>query len=232
MYAYVRYADKQTSVLPVSLIQRFTPKHIEDFDPKKTKLAFWQDLDGGDGGYYDCRVVMLGEAYVIYMKEKNKNIQDSEIKTQGQVTNWDEILEAHNKDVRKNPAFEGGELHVPAGASADEIFPELDRAARLESSAGQLGHGRVVELDLFGHQVQNYRILGALWFGSSHPDMSLFMSKFVEEATSLDSLTWEHNSVNLLSKDDIEDGLLNAASQSDSIPDAVQTVAYCFEKTF
>ncbi|KAG0436600.1 hypothetical protein HPB47_017868 [Ixodes persulcatus] len=80
MYAYVRYADKQTSVLPVSLIRRFTPKHIEDFDPKKTKLAFWQDLDGGDGEYYDCRVVMLGEAYVIYMKEKNKNIQDSEIK--------------------------------------------------------------------------------------------------------------------------------------------------------
>lgn len=30
--------------------------------------------------------------------------------------------------------------------------------------------------------------------------MSLFMSKFVEEATSLDALIWEHNSVVLLSK--------------------------------
>lgn len=32
-----------------------------------------------------------------------------------------------------------------------------------------------------------------------------------------------------VSQDDFEDGLLNVASQSDSIPDAVQTVAYCFE---
>lgn len=60
MYAYIRYADKQTSILPISLIQRFEPKHLEDFDPKKSKLAFWQGPDGGDGGYYDAKVIMLG----------------------------------------------------------------------------------------------------------------------------------------------------------------------------
>ncbi|KAG0436799.1 hypothetical protein HPB47_017753 [Ixodes persulcatus] len=46
----------------------------------------------------------------------------------------------------------------------------------------------------------NHCVLGGLWFGSSHPDMSLFMTKFVEEVTSLGSLTWEHDSTVLSSK--------------------------------
>lgn len=46
----------------------------------------------------------------------------------------------------------------------------------------------------------NHCVLGGLWFGSSHPDMSLFMTKFVEEVTSLGLLTWEHNSTVLSSK--------------------------------
>ncbi|KAG0435634.1 hypothetical protein HPB47_018385 [Ixodes persulcatus] len=43
----------------------------------------------------------------------------------GQVTIWDEILKAHNKEVRKNPAFAGGELPVSAGASDDEHVDEM-----------------------------------------------------------------------------------------------------------
>ncbi|KAG0436434.1 hypothetical protein HPB47_017949 [Ixodes persulcatus] len=46
----------------------------------------------------------------------------------------------------------------------------------------------------------NHCVLGGLWFGASHPDMILFMTKFVEEVTSLGSLTWEHDSTVLSSK--------------------------------
>ncbi|KAG0444302.1 hypothetical protein HPB47_013947 [Ixodes persulcatus] len=43
-------------------------------------------------------------------------------------------------------------------------------------------------------------VLAGLWFGSSHPNMALFLEKFVEEVNALDSLTWRHNSSTISSK--------------------------------
>ncbi|KAM7291259.1 hypothetical protein ISCGN_027832 [Ixodes scapularis] len=43
-------------------------------------------------------------------------------------------------------------------------------------------------------------VLAGLWFGSSHPNMALFLEKFVEEVNALDSLTWHHNSSTISSK--------------------------------
>ncbi|KAG0444718.1 hypothetical protein HPB47_013467 [Ixodes persulcatus] len=42
--------------------------------------------------------------------------------------------------------------------------------------------------------------LAGLWFGSTHPDMGLFMTKFVEEVTSLDTVTWKNDSTVMTSK--------------------------------
>ncbi|KAM7286356.1 hypothetical protein ISCGN_030178 [Ixodes scapularis] len=42
--------------------------------------------------------------------------------------------------------------------------------------------------------------LAGLWFGSTHPDMGLFMTKFVEEVTSLDTVTWENDFTVMTSK--------------------------------
>lgn len=41
---------------------------------------------------------------------------------QGQVTNWDEILKAHTKEIRKNPVFAGAELPVAVDTTASEVW--------------------------------------------------------------------------------------------------------------
>ncbi|XP_064464918.1 BEN domain-containing protein 5-like isoform X2 [Ornithodoros turicata] len=60
MFAHVRYTDKVEAVLPVSLIQNFKPKHVEDFDAS-LKRTFWQGHDEPVGGYYTAQVLRLGE---------------------------------------------------------------------------------------------------------------------------------------------------------------------------
>ncbi|XP_064475578.1 uncharacterized protein LOC135389461 [Ornithodoros turicata] len=60
MFAHVRYTDKVEAVLPVSLIQNFKPKHVEDFDAS-LKRTFWQGHDEPIGGYYTAQVLRLGE---------------------------------------------------------------------------------------------------------------------------------------------------------------------------
>ncbi|KAG0444734.1 hypothetical protein HPB47_013444 [Ixodes persulcatus] len=46
----------------------------------------------------------------------------------------------------------------------------------------------------------NHCALAGLWFGSTHPDMGLFMTNFVEEVTSLDTVTWKNDSTVMTSK--------------------------------
>lgn len=60
MFAYVRYEGKHKAVLPTTLIKRFTPGDVDDFDHEKSKMVFWIDENGCQAGYYKAKVVMLG----------------------------------------------------------------------------------------------------------------------------------------------------------------------------
>ncbi|KAM7315888.1 hypothetical protein ISCGN_005671 [Ixodes scapularis] len=59
---------------------------------------------------------------------------------QGQVTNWDEILKAHTKEIRRNPVFAGAELPVPVDTTASErtsmCTPSMKRGALLPRLGG------------------------------------------------------------------------------------------------
>ncbi|KAG0429616.1 hypothetical protein HPB47_023442 [Ixodes persulcatus] len=54
-----------------------------------------------------------------------------------------------------------------------------------------------------GNQVaHNFMLISSdkgLWFGSSHPNMNLFMTRFVEEVTSVKAVTWEYDSTTISS---------------------------------
>ncbi|KAM7282303.1 fatty-acid amide hydrolase 2-B [Ixodes scapularis] len=63
MFAYVRYEDKHKAVLPTTLIKRFTPGDVDDFDHEKSKMVFWVDENGSQAGYYKAKVVMLGDGH-------------------------------------------------------------------------------------------------------------------------------------------------------------------------
>lgn len=60
MFAYIRYEDKHKAVLPTTLIKRFTPADVDDFNHEKSKMVYWEDEHGSQAGYYKAKVVMLG----------------------------------------------------------------------------------------------------------------------------------------------------------------------------
>uniref|UniRef100_A0A6B0VDR3 Putative dna polymerase iii subunit gamma and tau n=1 Tax=Ixodes ricinus TaxID=34613 RepID=A0A6B0VDR3_IXORI len=72
MFAYVRYEDKHKAVLPTTLIKRFTPGDVDDFDHEKSKMVFWVDEDGSQAGYYKAKVVMLGETEDLLLRSMIK----------------------------------------------------------------------------------------------------------------------------------------------------------------
>lgn len=60
-YAFIRYVkDGIQAIVPVSLIKRFRPKHVDDFDPKCPLLVYWKSKDGQIEDYYRARVLILG----------------------------------------------------------------------------------------------------------------------------------------------------------------------------
>lgn len=60
MYAYIKYVqDGKRSVLPVSLIQRFTAKSNDNL-PSAPVKAYWRMPGGEEEGYYDAHVLYLG----------------------------------------------------------------------------------------------------------------------------------------------------------------------------
>ncbi|XP_064472527.1 BEN domain-containing protein 5-like isoform X2 [Ornithodoros turicata] len=62
MYAYVRYVeDDVKGIMPVSLIKSFNPQSCDVFD-RNIKKAFWQSQSGAVKGFYDAKVLLLGES--------------------------------------------------------------------------------------------------------------------------------------------------------------------------
>ncbi|KAG0436705.1 hypothetical protein HPB47_017803 [Ixodes persulcatus] len=90
----------------------------------------------------------------------------------GQVTNWDEILKAHNKEVRKNPAFAGGDLPVTAGASDDENADEMAKLLEKYKKAKNKVRRLKEELQIV-HELN--RDLQRAWYGKKNKSGHLFL---------------------------------------------------------
>ncbi|CAN8004467.1 unnamed protein product [Ixodes hexagonus] len=146
-FILVHYDDDISEVVPIGYVKNKEAENVKKHG--KYKIAWCEDIDMKNQEppegvkYYKGVVLQLvetlkaqslrstrsAEAFAAGAKESVKTLGKTQKANaaQGQVTNWDEILKAHNKEVPKNPAFAGGELPVPDGASADEHADEVAR---------------------------------------------------------------------------------------------------------
>lgn len=60
MYAFVKFTDGGRLVMPISMIKKFRPRDDQDCNPKQKLEAFWISEKGGEEGYYEATVEMLG----------------------------------------------------------------------------------------------------------------------------------------------------------------------------
>ncbi|XP_040062261.1 BEN domain-containing protein 5-like isoform X2 [Ixodes scapularis] len=145
-FILVHYDDDISEVVPIGYVKNKEAENVRKHG--KYKIAWCVDIslknqEPPEGAKYYKGVVLqlidtlkeaqsirstrIAEVSAAGEKESAKTLGKTQKANAalGQVTNWDEILKAHNKEVRKNPAFAGGDLPVPAGASDDENADEM-----------------------------------------------------------------------------------------------------------
>ncbi|CAN7974558.1 unnamed protein product [Ixodes persulcatus] len=72
MHAFVKFTDGGRLVMPVSMVKTFRPGDDQDCDPKQKLEAFWISEKGGEEGYYEATVEMLGGTVVPLIQKMQK----------------------------------------------------------------------------------------------------------------------------------------------------------------
>ncbi|XP_040078293.1 uncharacterized protein LOC120850023 isoform X2 [Ixodes scapularis] len=72
MYAFVKFTDGGRLVMPISMIKKFRPRDDQDCNPKQKLEAFWISEKGGEEGYYEATVEMLGGTVELLIQKMQK----------------------------------------------------------------------------------------------------------------------------------------------------------------
>ncbi|XP_064465418.1 BEN domain-containing protein 5-like [Ornithodoros turicata] len=153
MYAYVRYVeDDVKGIMPVSLIKSFNPQSCDVFD-RNIKKAFWQSQSGAVKGFYDAKVLLLGEskeALITNMLSRRMAIPEifeptdtdtsdgaaSVVKPKGHENGQGKKMEARKKQAPKpeTRTFSRKEVH---GSMVRSGGPKNDADEKMEAGKGQ-----------------------------------------------------------------------------------------------
>ncbi|KAG0443093.1 hypothetical protein HPB47_015294 [Ixodes persulcatus] len=131
--------------MPVSHIQRFSPKSVDDLPPATVK-AYWVKPDGGEEGFYDAHVLHLGN-----LEHSETESSDDELvpksqlrKAQRKIRSLEDELERERKVNRRltNGLLQEIDLVEHQGGSCLQPASSREEAAAMPRVMGDAAPGQ------------------------------------------------------------------------------------------